>query len=125
MSAPSAQRTALRLQVRQCHIDLDEAAATALHKRHGPKSWSPAVRLYLHALCVEDITIQSVLRERAPLFSSFWPNLEGPTDVTALRHYARAVYAATDAYLAELPSDGLSRLVDLRKLRSGRRTVAW
>jgi hypothetical protein len=110
----------LRQQVQQCHTDLEEGAAAWLHKPP-----SPPLRLYLHALCVEDVTIQSVLRERAPLFTSFWPNVGGQADVAALRQYARAVYASTDAYLVELPSDGLSRVVDLCKLGLGRRTVGW
>ena len=87
--------------------------------------WSPPVRLYLHALCVEDITIQSVLRGCAPLFISFWPNLYGPADSAAVRQYARAVHASTDAYLAGLPSEGLSTIVDLGTLGLGQRTVMW
>jgi len=120
-----AQLSALRLQVRQCHADLDQSAAAWLHKAPGATSWSAPVRLYLHALCIEDITIQSVLRESAPLFTSFFPNLYGPADVAALRQYARAVYAFTDAYLADLPADGLSRVVDLRKPGFGQHTVLW
>jgi hypothetical protein len=110
----------LRQQVRQCHTALDEDAAAWLRK---PRS--PRLGLYLHALCIEDITIQSVLRERAPLFTSFWPNVDSKADVAALRKYVEAVYAATDAYLVELPSDGLSRRVDLVKLGLGRHTVGW
>jgi hypothetical protein len=99
---------------------LDEGVAAWLHKPA-----SPPLQLYLHALCVEDITIQSVLRQGAPLFTSFWQNVGGQADVAALRQYARAVYDSTDAYLVELPSDGLSRVVDLCKLGLGRRTVGW
>jgi hypothetical protein len=121
----AAQRAALRLQVRQCHTDLDQSAAAWLHKPFGSKPWAAPVRLYLHALCVEDITLQSVLRDSAPLFTSFWPNLYGPSDLVTLRQYARAVHAFTDTYLAGLPADGLSRSVDLRKLGLGRHTVMW
>jgi len=81
--------------------------------------------MYLHALCIEDITIQSVLRNGAPLFTSFWPNLYGPSDAAAVRQYARAVHASTGAYLAGLPSEGLSTIVDLGNLGLGRRTVMW
>jgi hypothetical protein len=121
----TARRAALRLQVRQSHTDLDRSAAAWLHKPPSSKPWSTGVRLYLHGLCIEDTTVQSVLRESAPLFTSFFPNLYGPADVAALRQYARAVHASTDAYLADLPADGLSRIVDLRKLGLGQHTVLW
>jgi hypothetical protein len=89
------------------------------------KPWPSPVRLYLHALCVEDITIQSVLRDGAPLFTLLWQNEGGPASRQALRQYAEAVHAATDAYLGGLPSDELSRIVDLAKLGLGRRTLVW
>jgi hypothetical protein len=121
-----AQRAALRLLVRQSHADLEQSVAVWLHRAPAARPWSVPVRLYLHALCIEDITIQSVLRESVPLFTSFFPNLYGPTDVAALRQYARAVHAATDAYLADLPANiGLSRIVDLRRLGLGQHSVQW
>jgi hypothetical protein len=115
----------LRQQVQKCHTDLDDCAAMWLHRPRGSMPWSPAVRLYLHALCIEDISIQSVLRNDSPLYTSFWPNLYGPADSAAVRQYARAVHAATDAYLAGLASDGLSTIVDLGNLGLGQRTVMW
>jgi hypothetical protein len=116
----------MRREIRQCHTDLEACAAMWLiQEPDGSKAWSARARLYLHALCIEDITIQSVLRERAPLFASLWPDLSGPADLAALHTYARAVYSSTEAYFVELPADGLSRSVDLRKLGLGRRTVAW
>lgn len=115
----------MRLLVRQTHADLDQSVAAWLHKAPAGRPWSAPVRLYLHGLCIEDITIQSVLRESVPLFTSFFPNLYGPADVTTLRQYARAVHQSTDAYLAELPADGLSRIVDLRKLGQGQHSVQW
>jgi hypothetical protein len=115
----------LRKQVRQCHADLDAGAAAWLRKPGSSKPRSARLRLYLHALCVEDITIQSLLREDAPLFTSLSRSLGGPDDVAAIRKYARAVHASTDAYLADLPSTGLDRVVDLRKLGLGRRSLVW
>jgi hypothetical protein len=115
----------LRQQFRQWHADQEDCAAPWLHASSCSKPWSLSVRLYQHALCAEDIMIQSVLREDAPLFMSLLPNWGGPADVAVLRQYARALYASTDAYLAELPSHGLVRVVDLRNLGLGRRTVLW
>lgn len=113
----------LRQQVRQCHKDLDASAADWLQEARSSAAWSTPVRLYVHALCVEDSTVQSVLREDPQLFTSLLTDLGGPAD--ALRQYARAVYASTDAYLSELSPDGLSQVVDLYKLGVGRRTVGW
>jgi len=121
----AAQRAALRLLVRQAHANLDQSVAAWLHKVPVARPWTTPVRLYLHALCIEDVTIQSVLRDSVPLFMSFFPNLYGPADVVALRQYARAVYQFTDAYLAVLPGDDLSRVVDLRKLGLGQHSVQW
>jgi hypothetical protein len=106
------------------HADLDTMTAARLEGEPSSSAPnSPPVQLYMHALCVEDITIQSVLRQTTPLFTSVWRNVGGPADAAALRQYAEAVYAATDAYLLGLASDGLQRVVDLRKLGMGRRTV--
>jgi hypothetical protein len=114
----------LRLQVSHVHSRLDELAAPRLNGHPSPSApWSHPVQLHLHALCVEDITIQSVLRESPPLFTSVWQNLGGPADAAALQRYAEAVYASTNAYLDGLPADGLQRSVDLRKFGLGRRSV--
>ncbi len=118
---------------RSCASGSDNATATWTGARrractpHATQECgSSPVRLHLHGLIVEDITIQSVLRESVPLFTSFFPNLYGPADLASLRQYARAVHQSTDAYLAELSADGLSRLVDLGKLDGlGQHSVQW
>ena len=69
----------LRQHIRQCHTDLDKSAAMWLQT-----PLSSPLRLYLHALCIEDVTIQSVLRDDRPLFASFWPHLISPADTAAL-----------------------------------------
>jgi hypothetical protein len=115
----------LRQQVRHGHLELNADAAVWLATATYSRPWPMPVRLYLHALCVEDITMQSVLQGAAPLFTSMWPNEFSPANLPALRHYAAAVHAATDAYLAELTSDGLDRIVDLARLGLGPRTLAW
>ena len=115
----------VRQQVRQCHTKLDQSAAAWLHRTPFSSGWSFPVRLYVHALLVEDITVQSVLRGNAPLFTWLWPDVGGPADTAALSDYARAVYGSTEAYLARLTSDGLSQVLDLSRLGLGQRTVAW
>ncbi len=117
--------TLLRRHIRRCHASLDADVAAYLDTPACWPPWSPPVRLYLHALCIEDVTIQSVLREGTPLFATLWGNLAGPGDVAALRQYSSAVYAATETYLVELPENGLNRMVDLRKVGLARRSVGW
>src|ERR1700737_4610368 len=85
----------LRLRVNHVHAELDKVAAARLDAEPAFSAWSQPVRLYLHALCVEDITIQSVLRESAPLFTSIWQNLGGPADAAALPRYPEAGYRST------------------------------
>lgn len=46
-------------------------------------------------------------------------------DLGALRQYARAVYAATDAYVASLSNKNLERVIDLSAMGQGQQTVAW
>jgi hypothetical protein len=115
----------LRRQVQECHTELDAAAAGWLQEA---TLWTPRsypVRLYVHAVCAEDVTIQLLLRHDVPLFASLLPFAGRPSDRAALREYATAVHAATDAYLAELHPDTLNETVDLERRGVGLRTVAW
>ena len=63
---------------------------------------------YARVVLGEDLAINCVLAERMPLSLSTWRGQTGVSercveiDVAALRAYAAAVYAATDAYLATL-----------------------
>lgn len=45
-------------------------------------------------------------------------------DLSALRDYARAVYAETDAFLASLDDDALGQSLDLSGVGLGQQTVA-
>jgi hypothetical protein len=115
----------VRQQVRQCHTNLDESAAGWLRKTHFSSAWPVPVRLYVHALLIEDITVQSVLRGNAPLFTWLWPGPAGPVASAMLSQYARAVHGSADAYLARLTPDDWGQVLDLSKLGLGQRTVAW
>ena len=46
-------------------------------------------------------------------------------DLAALQQYAKAVYAATDGYLASLTDKDLSRSVDLSALGLGKSSVSY
>ncbi len=98
---------------------------------------------YAHAVMSVDMTV-GLLNGGAPLFASSWagktgtsgpPPLppapwdqwarEGQIDLTALRRYAQAVYAATDEYLSSLADEDVNRSVDLSAFGQGQRTVSW
>ncbi|MDB5076967.1 MAG: DinB family protein [Chloroflexi bacterium] len=135
MSAPAARHAPsagalLRRQFRLAHDLLDAATdrltIEAAHRRP-PGAAAPAGACYAQVVLCEDLSVNGVLAARSPLAHSTWlgrtgiselPPLAGSTDwrawahrvqldLAVLRPYARAVYAATDAYLAALPGEAL------------------
>lgn len=109
--------------------------------------WAPPGRAnslgatYAHALTSEDVIVQRWLQGAVPLMESGWKGKTGVSepqfgsdfewarrvrvDLPAAREYAKAVYAATDHYLASLEPAALDRVLDLSKLGFGPKTVAW
>ena len=71
-----------------------------------------------------------VLKGSTPLYASSWAEKTGISEVQPLttaewaRRYAQAVRAATDAYLATLTDEDLTRYLDLSSFGLGRMTVA-
>jgi hypothetical protein len=102
---------------------------------------NPLGSMYAHAVMVEDATIHKTLRGGQPLWQSLWKNKTGVSapqmhatlqwardlhvDLAALRLYAQAVYAATDAYLATLQENDLERTIDLTTAGLGRVPLSW
>jgi hypothetical protein len=105
---------------------------------------------YAHIVISEDGTVSGLLKGAAPLFASSWagkvgvselPPMMNPekvgfpdwsgwsrrvrVDLAALQQYAKAVYAATDGYLASLTDKDLSRSVDLSALGLGKSSVSY
>ncbi len=121
----------LRAQLREIHRQLDEELTEWLGRLApaAPASGSRVVALYVHAATVEDVTIQSLLRQVAPMYETGWagtgPGHYSTTDLAPLRAYAQQVFAATDAYLAGLSFDDVNETVDLSRLGHGRPTRAW
>jgi hypothetical protein len=123
-------RTLLRWQLQRAHRLLDAAIdglpASALHRRPAGRG-VPIGASYAQVVVCEDLTVSGVLAARVPLALSAWAGRTGLSDLPllarsadwhpwahrvridlpALRPYARAVYAATDAYLAGLPDEAL------------------
>lgn len=106
--------------------DCDDA--TLHHTAEGAAIGSIAA-IYLHTVFDEDVMIQGLLQGAPTLFQSGgwagrlgavinepvqtleWARTVRLSDLEAAREYARAVYAATDAYLARLSAADLDREV--------------
>lgn len=110
----------------------------------------PLGATYAHIVISEDGTVNGLLRGTVPLFASSWAGKVGVTelppmvnpnspgfpdwgswsrrvkvDLGVMRRYAEAVYSATEAYLASLTDDDLSRPVSLAALGMGESTVGY
>jgi len=137
MDSPSAQgplsaRALLRWQFRVAHELLEAAierfTTEAILRCPGGTAAS-AGACYAQVVLCEDLSVNGVLGAGTPLALSTWigrtgiseiPWLAEPTgwgvwarharlDFGELRPYARAVYASTDAYLADLRDDALDQ----------------
>lgn len=96
---------------------------------------------YGHLATAEDNLVHGVLQGKPPLMSSTWEGRTGiseprfgtdpeharrvRTDLAAVRAYAEAVSAATDAYLASLDDADLDREIDLTRFGFGKVQVWW
>ena len=114
-----------------------------------PGRANPIGATYAHVLTSEDGIINGTLKGGAPLFATGWagkaglsqpppgPNPDAPglpdwgpwarevqVDLPAMRQYAQAVYAATDAYLASLNDEDFSKTIDLTMLGLGQRSIS-
>ena len=103
---------------------------------------------YAHVVVGQDLLVNGRLKNGTPLFASAWAGKIGLSelpprpdpakpgfpnwstwarqvkiDLPALRSYAGAVYAATDAYLASLTDADLAHAVDLSALGLGQMPV--
>ncbi len=107
---------------------------------------NPLGATYAHVVCSEDMVVQGMFRQAAPLFASTWAGrtglsepmpLPGPdwpnygpwtrrvkVNLGALRAYAQGVAAATDAWLAGLPEADLDQPMDLTAAGLGEHTWA-
>jgi hypothetical protein len=105
----------------------------------------PIAAHYAHTLVSEDMGLHGLVLGTAPLAVAGWegktgfaaPPGFGPGqsweqwaretrfDLTAMREYAAAVYAATDECLAGLTDEALAGTVDLRPVGFDERSLAW
>ena len=143
--------TLLREQMTSAHQSLEGTMAGVTPEQ---LHWAPAGRAnpigasYAHVITGEDLVINGMLRQTPPMFAASWahktgmsepmPGRIGPAwddyaawtrrvriDVPALRAYAQAVYANTDAYLAALTAEDLDQPLDMSALGLGQVNLAW
>jgi hypothetical protein len=117
---------------------VDEARAHAAM----PGVLNPIGATFAHLATGEDGFVNGLVRGGAPLLATTWagrtglsePPPEGDwhdwasrvrVDLPAVRAYAAAVAAETDAYIATLTPTDLDRTVDLSAFGFGQRTVGW
>jgi hypothetical protein len=95
----------------------------------------PLGAVYAHAVCGEDFIANTLLRGEKPLYETTFTGRSGISapqpyvdqewarglrvDLDQARPYARAVFAATDAYLAVLRDEELDRVVDMTHIGWG------
>ena len=142
--------TLLRDQLQAAHALLETVMADVTPEAAHwipPGQANPIGATYAHVVVTEDRTINGAIGRGTPLYDSAWAGKTGlselmPTrdeawkdygpwtrrlqvDLPALRAYAAAVYAASDAYLASLTPDELARPRDLSGVGMGQVTLAW
>ncbi len=137
----------LREQIQFAHSILegtvaDVTAEVAVTQPNGkPRSIGS---YYAHILIVEDLAINGLVRQQAPLFASTWADKTGfdglapadpsqwPSwssqargDVISSRGYGQAVFAATASYLDSISDADLKNPLDLSAIGFGTQTVGW
>lgn len=143
----------LREQVRSLHEYLEgtmEGVTPGEAHWIPPKSALPIGATYAHIVTGEDAIVNGVFRGGAPLFASAFAGKTGlsepppgpdprkpgfpdwsgwartvKVDLPGVRAYARAVYAATDDFLATLRGKDLDRTIDLSFLGLGKNTLLY
>lgn len=131
--------TLLREYVKGSHAYLEGTLGDTMPEQI---QWLPCGRAssivanYAHLVCAEDHRVNTLAAGKAPLYAT---TMDGETglnalpqvgdwsawaqgltaDLPALRTYAQAVYANTDAFLAGLSGADLDRTVDLAALGYG------
>jgi hypothetical protein len=141
--------TLLRDQLKQAHELLENTMADVTAEQAQwlpPGVATPLGASYAHAVLAEDAIINGVLQGGAPLLAGAWAGRQGlsepspgffgsewsgypawtrrvQVDLPALRAYAQAVYAASDAYLAGLQPADLERELSLPDMEHA--TLAW
>jgi hypothetical protein len=135
----------LKQQLAGYHDLLEQTVADcppeALHRLLSDATIASIASVYAHTVFSEDQIVQGLLQQRPPVFQAQgWASRTGVTmpsspqmtpewargvrmDLGSFREYAKAVYAATDAYVGGLSEAALERKVDTGFI--GEQTVAF
>jgi len=146
MSADNGIVSMLRAQFKGAH---DVLEGTMQEVTPETAAWQPPGNAnaigpnYAHVVTGEDAILLGMARGAAPLLATSWagkiglsemPPLDGKwhewsqrvaIDLPALRTYAQAVYATTDAYLGGLTDANLGQTLDLSAMGFGQQTLGW
>ena len=134
----------LREQVQQAHALLGAVVADVTPEQmhwQPPGTANSIAATYVHALAGEDATIHVVLQGTTPRYASTWADKTGVNEIQPLSSpewarnvqvnlpplfdYAQAVFAATDAYLANVGEIDFTQTVDLSNLGLGETTMGY
>jgi hypothetical protein len=140
----------VRDQVKGAHEWVEQTMADVTSEQAQwppPGVANPLGATYAHLVAAEDGVVNGLLKRSAPLAVGAWAGktgisqpmpMPGPqwehypawtrsvqVDLPALRKYAQVVYAATDAYLASLKPEDLSRAVDFSDIGLGSQPLTW
>ena len=139
--------TLLREQIKGAHDIMDGTMADVTQAQMDwapPGLANPLGATYGHYLFTEDWVIQTLMKGGPSLLETTWAGKHGmyephPTDwskypawtrsarvdLAAAREYGKAVYEATDAYLATLKPEDLSQTRDLSGMGMGPTPISW
>ena len=145
---PTTATQLLRQQIRLAHEALEATMAgvtPAMAHAVPPGIANPLGATYAHLVCSEDMLIQGMLKQSAPLAASAFAGATGLSepmpapgpdwsrypdwtrnlriDLESLQRYAQAVYSATDAYLEGLSDADLEQPMDLSFVGLGQQTL--
>jgi len=137
-------------QVGHWYLEGTMADVTAEQAHYAPPGRAnPLGATYAHLLCSEDLIVNGMLKQTAPLSISTHAGKTGlsepmpmpgspdwsaayaawarrvQVDLAALKGYGADVYAATDAYLATLSDGDLHRELDLSGVGFGTQKLGW
>lgn len=130
MNAPELLRNSLKTAHEWFEATVADVTPEMAHWRPAGQA-HPIGSLYAHTVAVEDMLVNAKLKGGVPLYAAAWAGKAGlsdpqnavdrtldwaqsvQVDVSALRAYAQAVYAATDEYLGSLNEEALGSPIDL------------
>ena len=132
----------IHLQAAHWIFDTTTADVTEESAHKGPVGTAGTVGSQMaHLVYDEDMIVNGILLGKAPLSATTFAGKTGISDpqmaiapewpkklrlnVTEFRAYQKAVFAATDSYLASLKETDLDRELDMTSMGMGMQNVGW